>query len=241
MKGNLNLIITCYFGKTETFGISEIDPDYRYIKNLESIAYYYASDSVDMTYVVCTGCFEQYQRAKELYIGLSGIKFYFYSQDLEDKSKGNGYLEYVLLQKFFISINASSCDLFCKISGKYIVSNLNFVKTVFDDTTDSCGWTYFGKAMVDARCIIISPLIFVSDEGRSLIDDRKDHYFEHFIFDRLLASRKYLVAFRPIISGLSGTDGSIIRTSKTKAFLIYIFTFLVKVHRYAYSYCFKTI
>ena len=235
----MNLIITCYFGKTETIGISDIDPDYRYIKNLESIAYYYASDYVDMTYVVCTGCFEQYERVKAAYIGSNNIDFYFYSQDLVDKSKGNGYLEYALLHKFFININAPSSELFCKISGKYIVSNLNHVKQIYDDSTESCGWAYLRYDMVDARCVIISSQIFVSDEERSNIDDNDGYYFEHFIFDRLSADRKYLLAFRPIISGLSGTDGVLIRPSIARIFLVYIYTSIFKVIRYAYCYLFK--
>lgn len=221
----MKILLTMYFGPKNTIKISDIPDDVRFYHNKKSLDFYLDSDYE--IYVVCTGCYQQYENFKIMYD--DNINFYYVSQNNVSKEYGTSFLEVHLLRDFFR--NKNSNDFYLKISGKYIVENISDVCNFLSDKKYSIGWKNFNLNLVDSRCIYINKK-FIFSNFFDHVNDSIDYFFEHASFIYLVNQNKSslkFIRFRPIVSGFSGTDGKTVSFSFFKKFIIYFFSLRISL------------
>jgi hypothetical protein len=112
-----------------------------------------------------------------------------------------------------------------KLTAKYSVENLDEVLLFASQSEYPLyGWIHPGKRMIDSRCFLFRSQAYKDFSiFMDRIDDRQAYYMEHAIYDILshLRIRPGLLRFRPLVHGLSGSSGVVIRIAAWKRFLVY--------------------
>lgn len=220
----MRILMTVYLGKNETILLKDILPDERYEHTLHSLKRNFdGRDSIELE-ILCTGDQNSAKNLNEDLLKISTLppfRLTYFSQKFEDKNKGTGYLEVQLLRKFFQDKNLD--DLYIKISGKYIIENLDDVISFLQKKSHPFGWKVKRTKMIESRCVYLNGRIVFNDAFTN-VDDASGYFFEHAVFDALGPHQKGLTIARPIVSGLSGTDGRIVRTPIIKRVIINLVT-----------------
>ena len=220
----MNIVVTAYFGPKETIKIVDLPQGVRFSETLQALLEMFASSSENDLYLVYTGDEVQGKLLADNFNYRSKhnkIIPYFYSQVDEDKSRGTSYLEFRLLEKFFF--NFEKDELFIKISGKYVVENIRDVILFVQGLGRPVGWRYLFQNIVECRCLALTPRFWASISPEAL-SDKKGYWLEHLMNDSLGSTRIFYK--RPIIRGLSATEGKHVRLSFSKRILIRLFSIL---------------
>jgi hypothetical protein len=220
----MNIVVTAYFGPKETIDIVDLPQDLRFSETLQALLEMFGHSSGHTLYLAYTGDEEQGKLLAKIFNGrskYSKISVYFYSQVFEDKSRGTSYLEYRLLEKFFSNFDRDS--IFVKISGKYVVENIEDVILFVQRLGQPVGWKYLFQNIVECRCLALTPGFWANISPEALCD-KKGYWLEHLMRDSL--SVKRIFYRRPIVRGLSATAGRHVRQSLPKRILIRLLSIL---------------
>lgn len=215
----INILVTIYLGKKETILVKDIKPEVRYKATLDALVDNFSKLEKVKLYLLCTGdknSIDHLSRDLKNVNNFPDFSISYYSQEGEIKNKGTGYLEAVLLRKF---LKDKENQMYLKISGKYKIENLSAVVNFVFRKNLCFGWKNIGKKMVDTRCVYINKEILYNNNF-DIINDAEGYYFEHAMYDSLDKTNIGLIKGRPIINGLSGTDGLVISTARWKKLLI---------------------
>lgn len=228
-KHGMIILITGYLGTPTTKDTLLIDHDQRIdgtILTIQSVLNFFPGQ---MIFVALTGDPLQARILEERIMNKS-VSFKFFDQNTEDVTRGKGYFEYALLLKALNHWEPIFGSLtIVKITAKYRVLNLNKVANYADSLAQPLVvWKNLGREWVDTRCFAFKARTIVENNAiLSQIDEQKKIYFESSILalSQSMQLRMPMFIHRPIISGLSGTTGLNVETSKLKIIVCSVSSF----------------
>lgn len=213
------IIVTMYFGEPSTILLASMSQESRYAHNCRTIDHLLNEAQRHHIIVLSCGDWSSFQEFCRRYEGK--VEAIYIDQSHVTREKGTGVMEVQLLREFLANRDGG----FLKISGKYVIDNFGAVrKFLVNRDVVEFGWRFSGRKMVDTRCILLNREMIFS-EWFDLVDDRTGYFFEHAAFDYLLQRKPSAIGFlicRPLIRGMSGTDGREVSYSSWKAFAVRI-------------------
>lgn len=180
------------------------------------------------------------------YIDSGRLEFLTFDGNDYDRSRGKGYgeaaiMEYGIAHSRLLK-TAPPNLLIVKVTGRLICRNIN----------ELCRCQYGGSVYaniakddwggnISTSQFVIAPLSFWREyflPNREDLDDSKCYHFEHLLYDSIVKWRKDGKRFRefwnvPMMEGVSGTSGAVIKTTQT-LFQKIIYRLMYLLHRLGY-------
>ena len=194
------------------------DKDLRLYQYKAALNWYLKKTSVKIVFVENTGF--NIAPMFEEYINNGRLEVLSFKGNDYDKSRGKGYGEGLIL-KYAVenSIFMKTSKVMIKVTGRFIIKNLNAIMRNYTMRTIQADKALFNGRLYCRSRLFISPTSFVRDylvPRIDTIDDSKNYYFEHLLYDTSLFCKKdtgcAMMEFcrPPLYYGTDGSSGSLI-------------------------------
>lgn len=175
------------------------------------------------------------------YFDSSRIEFITFNGNDYDRSKGKGYGEGVILKYAFEHSRClSNCNAFVKVTGRFIVKNINKIIDNYNNSIQADLALFNGRIYCRSR-IFIGTTDYLKNyflPEINKIDDSKVYYFEHLLYDSALkycketGSKIYEFSFPPMSCGVDGSSGLLIKPGLTYIVKWYFYHILHRFNLY---------
>lgn len=244
MVNNMILFLTACVNPKGMAYTKLSNPEVRFRQYREALDWYLANTDMKILMVENSGY--DFSDSYQEQIARGRLEFLVFDGNNYNRSKGKGYGEALIMdygmEHSNMLKNACANDLIVKVTGRLLCLNIIglckgvHTKTVYANITKD-DW----DGNICSSQFVIAPISFWRDcflPKREMLNDSKCYHFEHLLYDSIILWRKDGKNFRefwniPLMEGISGTSGAVIKTTQT-LFQKLTYRLMYVLHRLGY-------